>query len=149
MALLFIFFIITQHVSVLPLCLFFPFLATLPALLSLPHSGKTTETKSMAVTGDALDESLRLQRLSLCSAENWKNQKKKDFSWSAMEGGEEWAEVEMWTEVVECHPQGSEHLIDCTGLMEALCDCHFQHTHTQSKICISIIHLLMLTPPLK
>lgn len=47
-----------------------------------------------------------------------------------MEGGEEWAEVEMWTEVVECRLRGAEPLIDCSGLTVALCDCHFKHTPT-------------------
>lgn len=45
-----------------------------------------------------------------------------------MEGGEERAEVEMWTEVVECRLRGAEPLIDCSGLTVALCDCHFKHT---------------------
>ena len=61
-----------------------------------------------------------------------RNQRKKGFSWRGMEGGEEGAEVEMWTEVVECRPRGSEPLIDCSGLTEALCDCHFQHRHTHT-----------------
>ncbi len=118
------FFIMTPHVS-LSLTVSFPPLPThTPSLLS----GKTTETKSMAVTGDVSDESPWLQRLSLCSAEKWKNQRKKGFSWRGMEGAEEGAEVEMWTEVLECRPRGSEPLIDCSGLTEALCDCHFQHT---------------------
>lgn len=34
------------------------------------------------------------------------------------------------SEVVECRPQGSEPLIDCSGLTATLCDCHFKPTHS-------------------
>lgn len=123
-----------------------PFQPTLPPPPpSLPHSDRTTETKSMAVTGDALDESPWLQRLSHCSAEKWKNPRKKGFSWRGMEGGEEGAEVEMWTEVRECRPGGYEPLIDCRGLTQALCDWHFQHTH--SLYFYSCEGLLLLSFP--
>lgn len=52
--------------------------STLPP--SFPGTGRTTETKSMAVTADASDESLRLQLLSQCWAEKWKQHRKKGFS---------------------------------------------------------------------
>lgn len=114
-------------------------------LSSLPDSGQTTDTKSLAVTGDALDERPRLQLLSQHSAEKRKNQRKKGFSWMGMEGGEEWAEVEMWTEVVECRLRGAEPLIDCSGLTVALCDCHFKHTPTVYFYSCEGLLLLSLT----
>lgn len=71
---------------------------------------------------------------------------KKGFSWKGMEGGEEGAEVEMWTEVAECRPQGSEPLIDCSRLTEVLCDCHLKHT---PSLCFySCEGLLRLSLPL-
>lgn len=62
-----------------------------------------------------------------------------------MEGGEEWAEVEMWTEVVECRLRGAEPLIDCSGLTVALCDCHFKHTPTVYFYSCEGLLLLSLT----
>lgn len=71
--------------------------------------------------------------------------RKKGFSWMGMEGGEEWAEVEMWTEVVECRLWGAEPLIDCSGLTLALCDCHFKHTPTVYFYSCEGLLLLSLT----
>lgn len=50
-----------------------------PLLSSLPDSGQTTDTKSLAVTGEALDERPQLQLLSQHSAEKRKNQKEERF----------------------------------------------------------------------
>lgn len=55
-----------------------------------------------------------------------------------MEGGVEGAEVEMWTEFVQRRPRGYEPLIDCSGLTEALCDCHFQHSNAHAQNCVCV-----------
>lgn len=62
-----------------------------------------------------------------------------------MEGGEEGAEVEMRTEVVECRLRGAEPLIDCSGLTVALFDCHFKHTPTVYLYSCEGLLLLSLT----
>lgn len=115
----------------------YPLLSSSPPSIPLPshpNSGRTTDAKLMAVTGDASDESPRLQRVSQCWAEKLKNQRKKGLSWRGMEGGKEGAEVEMWTEVKECHPLGSEPLIDCSGLIEDLWLSLPTQTHTHTPM---------------
>lgn len=110
-------------------------------LPSLPHSERTTKIKSTAVTGDALDERAAAPVAVTVLSREVREAVEERSELEGNKEAEEGAEVEMWSEVVERRPRGSQPLIDCSRLAEALCVYRFKH---KPRLLLCLIHRVMM-----
>lgn len=93
------------------------------------------------MTGDALDERAAAPVAVTVLSREVREAVEERSELEGNKEAEEGAEVEMWSEVVERRPRGSQPLIDCSRLAEALCVYGFKH---KPRLLLCLIHTVMM-----